>query len=378
MKKIGVFIIAVMLTVVAVTARAEIQPGIYSLTPYVGYYKFEGNEGLKDTYCVGLRLSYNASENLGMESFFSLTPTQIDEADGDNVRMWSYGIEGVYNFMPDKRLVPFVAVGISGIYYDTVGFTNDYTNKFAIEYGGGLKYFITDNVALRADVRHVIPVSETYNDFLFAFGVSYAFGTSKKSTASAPEETYVPPPAAPAEVEAPPAAAPTQSVAVPKAEEKPVEPVVSKETAPAVTETQASAPAPVAVATVITERTASNEIIQTEEKPSAEEDIKKLINKWRNAWQSGDMEAYRSCYAPKFNAKGKNLDQWVSYKAKLQKRSKNINISVDDLIITLNDADIATAVFVQNYSSSILKDSGEKILRLVKINNEWKISEEMM
>jgi hypothetical protein len=273
--------------------------------------------------------------------------------------------------------VPFVAVGISGIYYDTVGFTNDYTNKFAIEYGGGLKYFITDNVALRADVRHVIPVSETYNDFLFAFGVSYAFGTSRKSTASAPEETYVPPqPAAPAEVEAPP-----HTVAAPKAEEKPVEPAASKETAPpipAVTEAQTPVPVPVAVATVVTERTASGEIIPKEEKPSAEEDIKKLINKWRNAWQSGDMETYRSCYAPKFNAKGKNLDQWVSYKTKLQKRSKNINISIDDLIITLNDADIATAGFIQNYSSSILKDSGAKILRLVKIDNEWKISEEIM
>ena len=31
-------------------------------------------------------------------------------------------------------------------------------NKIAADYGAGLKYFLSENWALRADVRHVIPI----------------------------------------------------------------------------------------------------------------------------------------------------------------------------------------------------------------------------
>ena len=366
MKKIGLFIIAVILMAVSTAAWAEVIPGVYSLTPYVGYYKFEGNEGLKDTYTVGLRLGLNLTENLGLEEYLSLTPTEIDVESGDNVRMWSYGIEGVYNFMPQSRLVPFVAVGIGGIYYDTLGFTEK-TNKFAIDYGAGLKYFINDKIALRADVRHVIPISENYNDLLVTFGVSYAFGQKKRSIATTSEETYVPPPA-PAPVYAP-APEPAPAVAAPAPAQAPIQ-VVTKSPAPA------TAPAVVVPAPAETPVTVVVE--EKETKPAAEEDIKKMINKWRDAWQSGDMQTYRACYAPDFQSKEKNLDEWISYKTKVQRRSKNIKISIDNLIITPESESSATALFTQTYSSSILKDSGEKTLKLIKINNEWKIYEEVM
>jgi len=365
MKKIGIFIITIILMAVSTAVRAEITPGVYSLTPYVGGYLFEGNEGLKNTYTVGLRLGLNLTENLGMESFFSLTPTEIDYEGGDNVRMWSYGIEGVYNFMPESRFVPFIAVGIGGIYYDTLGFTEK-MNKFAFDYGGGVKYFINDKLALRADVRHVIPVSDNYNDLLVTFGVSYAFGAKRKSIASVSEETYAPQQSvAPAKVEAPPAQ-PTETVAAAPAP------------AHVVAESPAPFPAPEVVAPAPIEIAVSSGSEQKEAESNIDEDIKNLVNKWRESWQSGDMQTYRACYAPKFNSKGKNLDAWVAYKTKMYKRSKNIQISIENLIVTPDSASNATVVFTQNYSSSLLQDSGEKTLKLIKINNEWKIYEEVM
>jgi outer membrane beta-barrel protein len=362
MKKNGIFIIALILMAVSTAAWAEVIPGVYSLTPYVGYYKFEGNEGFKDTYSVGLRLGLNLSENIGLDSFLSLTPTEINEEGGDNVRMWSYGMEGIYNFMPDKKLVPFVAVGLGGIYYDSLVFT-EHTNKFFLDYGAGVKYFLNEKIALRADVRHVIPISDNYNDFLFAFGVSYAFGQKKKITTSASEETYVPPPT-PAPVYAP-VPAPAPAVAAPA-------PVL------VVTESPASAPVPAVVAPAQAETPVTVVVEEKEARTADEEDVKKMINKWRESWQSGDMQTYRACYAPDFQSKEKNLDEWISYKTKLQRRSKNIKISIDNLIITPENESSATALFTQTYSSSILKDSGEKTLKLIKINKEWKIYDEMM
>jgi hypothetical protein len=72
-----------------------------------------------------------------------------------------------------------------------------------------------------------------------------------------------------------------------------------------------------------------------------------------------------------------NLNEWISYKTNVLQKSKNINISIDDLQISV-DENKATAVFTQSYSSSILHDKGKKTLELRKIGNQWKIYKEIM
>ncbi|PKN50555.1 MAG: hypothetical protein CVU55_16285 [Deltaproteobacteria bacterium HGW-Deltaproteobacteria-13] len=122
--------------------------------------------------------------------------------------------------------------------------------------------------------------------------------------------------------------------------------------------------------------------VQVDSKPNEtksipQEDIRSFVNKWLAGWQSGNMKAYRSCYAPDFQSKGMNLDAWISYKSKVSEKSKNVNISIDNLQIT-QDEKIARAAFTQSYSSSILKDKGKKTLELKKIDGEWKIYREIM
>lgn len=116
---------------------------------------------------------------------------------------------------------------------------------------------------------------------------------------------------------------------------------------------------------------------QSAAKSIHEEAVRNLINKWLTSWQSGNLEIYRSCYASDFQSKGMNLDSWISNKINVRAKSKNINISIDDLQISI-DENIATAVFIQHYNSSKSKDSGKKTLELRKINNEWKIYKEIM
>jgi hypothetical protein len=72
-----------------------------------------------------------------------------------------------------------------------------------------------------------------------------------------------------------------------------------------------------------------------------------------------------------------NLDAWVSHKADVRQNSKNINIRIYNLLIS-EDANIATAVFTQYYSSSTLKSKSKKKLELRKINNEWEIYREII
>lgn len=148
--------------------------------------------------------------------------------------------------------------------------------------------------------------------------------------------------------------APAQSVTDPKAEN----PVVQTDVAPA------PAAPPV--------KSRENEAQKT-----IEEDIRQFVNQWLTNWQSGDMETYRNCYASDFRTKGMDLNAWTTYKTNIRQKSKNINIKIEDLKISVDEktATIA-AVFMQYYSSSIFKSTVKKKLSIKKITNEWKINKE--
>lgn len=109
----------------------------------------------------------------------------------------------------------------------------------------------------------------------------------------------------------------------------------------------------------------------------SEKVVRELITKWLDSWQAGDMDNYRSCYAPDFTSKGKNLDAWIRYKTGIRQISEDIHIRITQLRISFN-GDQAKAVFLQDYQSSTYKDSGQKTLHLKKINDEWKIYRELM
>lgn len=100
-----------------------------------------------------------------------------------------------------------------------------------------------------------------------------------------------------------------------------------------------------------------------------------LINKWVKSWKSGDIKNFQSCYASNFKSKNMNLNDWVSHKNEIRKRSKNINIRIENIRITV-EATNATASFTQYYSSSLLKSKSSKKLELKKIDGEWKIFRE--
>jgi hypothetical protein len=106
-------------------------------------------------------------------------------------------------------------------------------------------------------------------------------------------------------------------------------------------------------------------------------DVQNLINKWLTNWKLGDIKTYRSCYASDFQSGGMNLDEWISHRTNIYKKSKNINISIKNLNIS-EEVNSASAEFIQSYSSSISKYSGKKTLKLKKINDEWKIYREVI
>jgi tetratricopeptide (TPR) repeat protein len=156
----------------------------------------------------------------------------------------------------------------------------------------------------------------------------------------------------------------------------------------AATPVAASAPVadvagPVAVLEAVDAPATGSNLAQTNDKQDKtksipENDVRILITKWLASWRSGDMKTYRSCYdESNFQSKGMNLDAWISSKADVYKKSKNIKININHLQISA-DVNTAKAVFTQDYQSSIFKYKGKKTLELKKIGDEWKIYKEFM
>ena len=236
MKKIVILTIILMLTAVVTVAQAEVKAGSVSITPFAGGYFFEGNENLKDSVVYGLRAGYNFTKNIGLEGYYSFLQSRIqyqDQLEEPWQNISNYGIEGLYHFMPESRFVPFIAIGLGGIYYSKafhydIGPPGEHfeSNKFSVDYGAGLKLFLTDNIALRADVRHILPLNDRYNDLLVTLGINFAFSVEKKIIEAKVEEPPPPPPVAPPapKVEEPPPPPPPVAPPTPKVEEPPPPP----------------------------------------------------------------------------------------------------------------------------------------------------------
>jgi OmpA-OmpF porin, OOP family len=189
MKKIFVMTTFLVLTFMVATGFAQVKAGSVTVSPTIGTYMFEGNEDMKNSISLGLRAGYNFTKYLGIEGFAHYVPTEfVGVPGGEKIKFIGYGIEGIFNILPDSALVPFVAVGVGGIHYSAASedTTENKYNKIAVDYGAGVKYFLTENVALRADLRHVLPFQDRHNNFLGTVGLTFAFGGAKKAVEPAP------------------------------------------------------------------------------------------------------------------------------------------------------------------------------------------------
>ena len=158
---------------IAGNVAAENKSGSFTLSPFAGGYVFEGDQSIDDEVTYGIGLGYNLNEKWGLETVFNQVDTEY-EGSGSDVDVSLYRLDALYHFLPSGKLVPYLAAGIGGIYMDPDAGEND--TDFLANYGGGVKLFLVDAVALRADVRHIITFGPTVNNVLYSLGLTFAFG----------------------------------------------------------------------------------------------------------------------------------------------------------------------------------------------------------
>ncbi len=152
----------------------------YSITPFAGYYGFENDEYYSDTGIGGAALGYTLEDNWTIEgSYGFMRPRSTMEGTDANGHLLR--AEVLYNIRYWDKFIPFIAAGGGGIFLDS----NEYERSSAIlSYGAGAKYFLTEDWAVRGDIRHILADNQRpTNQMLVTFGLTYFFGSPKTSIA---------------------------------------------------------------------------------------------------------------------------------------------------------------------------------------------------
>jgi OmpA-OmpF porin, OOP family len=185
-----IYLAVILLSLVPIFSNAEqLRPkerdyNLFIFSPFAGGYLFQPgqrygfntpNYDLSDSYSVGLRAGYGISRNFDIEGTFNYIPTSHNIGD---LNLFLYHADLVYNILNSGRYTPYIDLGFGGARFSPQGGRDG--NFFLISYAAGLKVFLIENLAIRADLRGYTKFDKTFTNFNFTLGISYFFGIRKQ------------------------------------------------------------------------------------------------------------------------------------------------------------------------------------------------------
>ncbi len=193
----------------ALPLSAQVKEGSVEVSPFVGYNLFTKNQNLKDHVEYGGRLGYNFTKHFALEGSLDFINTNVNDrsittyrsgqfrAPMDKVDLYFYQLDALFNFRPEERFNPFIAVGFGGAHY-TPKISDKDMSTFNV--GVGAKVWLAEHFALRFDLRdtfvtEVSPFQKGYQNVSATVGLVFAFGGRTNKAAAAPEVVYAPAPA---------------------------------------------------------------------------------------------------------------------------------------------------------------------------------------
>ena len=192
-------------------ARAGLRKGAFSISPMAGLYYFDDDQEIEKDPVAGIGLGYQFADDWGVEfmlnhgryDYHYLVAGQCLCGTDDVSADWGR-VDLLYHLWPEKDLVPYLAVGLGGIRLDFDNF--DTENDSFADYGGGIQYFLSEDIALRADIRGIHTFDDSNNNLAATVGVTFLLGGKQKTCTTAKSEARPLVPATPVEKGPTPAA----------------------------------------------------------------------------------------------------------------------------------------------------------------------------
>jgi len=184
----------ILLSVVLLSSLVFASSYKYEITPTVGGVLPEGNLDLSSQLSYGLRFGINVNSVIDQIEFGF---ERSDSVDYDNSTASTdinrYFVNAIKYYPLRDKLSLYSLVGLGYESIKNEMFNNDDSGFF--NYGLGLKYKVTDNFSLRAEVRHAIKFDHGDNNLFYTIGFAIPFGKKAEPMAKAkPMEKPAPAP----------------------------------------------------------------------------------------------------------------------------------------------------------------------------------------
>jgi len=169
MRPLPLFLLAGALLLAAVPAARAQRP--LEVHPYAGY-RVGGSIGVEvdeDTpgdleldngAHYGVMAGLRVADGLQLQISWNHQESRVDfdpRGAGETLELFDVGIDyfhvGVDYALEVDRLLPFLSLGLGTTHIDPQGVDRDGTWRFSTVFGGGVRYYLSDGFALRAQVR---------------------------------------------------------------------------------------------------------------------------------------------------------------------------------------------------------------------------------
>lgn len=173
-KKTAVLSSILAASAVATMAQADAPVSGFTLTPMIGYSVPDNNRNLEDDRALGLGLGYQFDSPWAVE--FTYLNLDSELTGGQSIDADQYRLDGLYSFFNESSITPYLAAGLG---------TTEYSNNLhgdgntQLNAGGGLKFALSENTALRADYRLIDDLETDHLDQVATLGLQYTFGKKK-------------------------------------------------------------------------------------------------------------------------------------------------------------------------------------------------------
>jgi len=184
-----VMVLFALVLLLPLSARSEIRAGSFEVSPFIGYNRFEERQNIENRPVFGGRFGYNFTKYFGAEIVGEYIKTSVDDGSEawtekgqftspiDRVEVTFYHLDLLYHFIPKGNFNPYIVAGYGAAHYSPE--INEWDMAMA-SFGLGVKYFLTDNFALRLDLRDNMVLDETIHNLEATLGIVFAFGGKKK------------------------------------------------------------------------------------------------------------------------------------------------------------------------------------------------------
>ena len=173
--------LATFMATAAMAAHAEI-----TVSPMLGFHMFDNEKplaggtklGIDDDIDASLALGYRVNPNVGLELRYGQSNTTLQASGAGTIRNEMATLDTYYRFNVENKLQPYVLIG-GGLARMTGNGGAGYIEHTVANAAVGAFYAVTDNIALRGELRGVEDLQESYHDGIASVGATFSFGGSK-------------------------------------------------------------------------------------------------------------------------------------------------------------------------------------------------------